>query len=211
MIFPPKIKTAILIAVAATILAGYFFLFRAGGEKITNDPPQGAAIIAFGDSLVEGVGAPPGSDFPSVLSRRLGVPILNRGISGDTSETALLRLSRDVLEEDPKIVIVLIGGNDVLRRIPPEETVRNVREIIRSIHEHGAAVILAGVRGGFFVDALKSNFQAIAEDTGSLYVPDVLQGLLGNSRFMSDAIHPNALGYEAIAEKMEPALRRLLE
>lgn len=204
-------KVFVGIGIGALLFAGYFFLFRSTEEKITNDLPQGTAIIAFGDSLVEGVGAPPGSDFPSILSRRLGVTILNRGVSGDTSETALRRLGRDVLEEDPKIVIVLIGGNDVLRRIPPEDTVRNVREIIRSIHERGAAVILAGVRGGIFVDSLKDDFQKIAEDTGSLYVPDVLRGLLGDSRFMSDAVHPNASGYEIIANKLEPSLRRLID
>ena len=86
-------------------------------QSITNVPSSGANVIAFGDSLIQGPGVPANSTFPAQLSRRLGVPILNKGLSGDTTATALARLDRDVLSQNPKVVVVLVGGNDILQRI----------------------------------------------------------------------------------------------
>src|SRR6056297_1363725 len=93
------------------ILLGAYLLFFHGSSAVTNVPSAGTRIIAFGDSLVEGVGANPGNDFVSILSRNIAEPIVNLGNSGDTTRDALARID-EVLEQDPKIVLVLIGGND---------------------------------------------------------------------------------------------------
>ncbi len=85
-------------------------------STITNFPPRNGPIIAFGDSLTAGVGASMGQSFPSQLARRADVSIVNAGISGDTTRDALERLERDVLERDPSVVIVWLGGNDILQR-----------------------------------------------------------------------------------------------
>src|SRR5688572_26829809 len=75
---------------------------------ITNNPPQGTAVIAFGDSLTAGVGASEGHEYPTVLSQLIGVPVINRGVPGDTTENALVRLENDVLSDDPRIVIICL-------------------------------------------------------------------------------------------------------
>ena len=85
-----------------------YFLFRDG--SITNYPPKNQTIVAFGDSLVEGVGATPGNDFVSLVERTLRVDIINKGKSGDTTAHGLARID-EVLVEDPGIVILLLGGN----------------------------------------------------------------------------------------------------
>ena len=80
-------------------------------------PPQaGQTIICFGDSLTEGVGAESGEDYPSVLSRELGLPVINAGQRGDTTAEALARISDAVLSKNPRLVIVLLGGNDFCAR-----------------------------------------------------------------------------------------------
>src|SRR5206468_2546588 len=113
-------RRSFVIAVVLAVPAG-FWLVRSGSPRPAR-PTAGQTIVAFGDSLVEGHGATPGHDFVSVLSRRLGVPIINAGRSGDTAEAALSRLEQAVLARNPRVVIVLLGGNDFLRRVPREET-----------------------------------------------------------------------------------------
>ncbi len=98
------------------LMPALYFVFR-GDEKITNYPPKNQKVVAFGDSLIEGVGSTAGNDFVSLVGRKLGIEIVNKGKSGDTTESALMRVG-DVLLEKPGIVILLLGGNDALRRIP---------------------------------------------------------------------------------------------
>ena len=102
-------------------------------------PTSGQGIVVFGDSLVAGRGASAGQDFVSVLSRRLGTTIVNAGQSGDTTGAALARLERDVLALNPRIVVVLLGGNDYLRRVPVTQTFSNLDSIVDQIREHGPA------------------------------------------------------------------------
>ena len=85
--------------------------------QFANIPPPDGPIVAFGDSLTAGVGATAGQDVVSELERRLGESIINEGVSGDTTEDALARLESDVLARDPSVVIVWLGGNDILGRL----------------------------------------------------------------------------------------------
>ena len=92
-----------------------------GGEnfdKIRNIDSAGEAIICFGDSLTEGVGAVEGEDYPTVLSRLLALPVVNAGRRGNTTAQALQRLANAVLDKNPRLVIILLGGNDFLRQLP---------------------------------------------------------------------------------------------
>lgn len=86
-------------------------------NQITNYPPPNGPIIAIGDSITAGVGATNGNDYVSELEAELNVNIINEGVPGDTTEDVLDRLNRDVINRDPSVVIVLVGGNDELRRI----------------------------------------------------------------------------------------------
>jgi lysophospholipase L1-like esterase len=202
----PYILTAIVIVV---VVIGYIFFF-ATTSTVTNYPSDGTAIVAFGDSLVEGVGASSGSDFVSLLSKQFGEPIVNLGVSGDTTADALLRLDQ-VIVQDPKVVMVLLGGNDYLQQVPKAETFANLNQIITTIHESGAVVMLLGIRGGLLRDEYQGDYQDLAQSLGTAYVPNVLDGLFGNSALMSDAIHPNDDGYQVIADKVEPVLLDLVQ
>ena len=121
-------------------------------------PTSGQGIVVFGDSLVAGRGASAGQDFVSVLSRRLGTTIVNAGQSGDTTGAALARLERDVLALNPRIVVVLLGGNDYLRRVPTTQTFSNLDSIVDQIRERGAAVVLVGVAVGLMSDPYREEY-----------------------------------------------------
>ena len=145
-----------------------------------------------------------------MLSRRLGVPIINAGRSGDTAESALSRLDRAVLARDPRVVIVLLGGNDFLRRVPKEKTFGHLATIVERIRQRGAAVVLVGVNGGLLSDTYGPEYEGLARRTSAGLVPDILGDIIGHADRMSDSIHPNDQGHQMIADRLEPALRDLL-
>ena len=198
------------LAIGAVLAAlALSFALRPGAPRAAA-PTSGKRIIAFGDSLVEGRGATPGKDFVSVLARRLSTPIENAGHSGDTTGTALERLERDVLSRNPRVVIVLLGGNDFLRRVPTGDTFHNLSTIVERIRARGAAVVLVGVSLGLYSDSYGDEYERLARRTSSGLVPDILDGILGRNDRMSDSIHPNDEGYRMMAERIEPAIRRLI-
>ena len=114
--------------------------------KITNAYPQGVALVAFGDSLTSGYQMGAGESYPEQLSARIGRPILNRGVSGDSTAEGLARLERDVLGESPRIVIVGLGANDMLRRQPIDPAFANLRAIVDRIHAQRRSGGAAGRR-----------------------------------------------------------------
>ena len=203
-------KNIFFIIILAVIIAGVlFFIFRKS-PVIKNYPPKGATVVAFGDSLTEGVGSTAGNDYPSVLSRLIGEPIINMGVSGNTSAQGLARIE-DVISKDPKIVLVLFGGNDFLRRISTEETFKNIDSMVVQLQNSGALVVLLGVKGGIVLDGYEDYFEDIAKNRGALYVPNVLSGFFGKKEYMSDGIHPNDAGYRKIAEKVYSAMKDVLK
>ena len=197
----PSLVAAILVA---------FWYFRAGHTTAAK-PTAGTQVIAFGDSLVEGVGASAGHDFVSVLSDHLGVRVINAGRRGDTTASALARLDQAVLQQNPRVVIVLIGGNDFLRQVPRDRTFADLETIVTRIRQRGAAVVLVGVSLGVFRDAYGDQYEALARRTSAAYVADVLDGIYGHADRMSDQIHPNDRGYAMVADRIEPAVRALIE
>ena len=190
------------------LVALYLF---SGKEEVVDRSQNGESIIAFGDSLVEGVGASPEHNFVSVLSQRLRTPIINAGVSGDTTETALIRFEKDVLGLNPKIVILLLGGNDGLRKLPIEDMFSRLRVMIDRTHEAGAAVLLVGVSPKIFSKEFNRKFAKLAEETKVSFVPDILKGLVGRPEYMSDPIHPSDKGYAVIADRIEPVLKKMLQ
>lgn len=188
------------------LLLGVWLVRRGSGASVKNYPSSGTDIVAFGDSLVEGVGASsPDKNFVSVLSQKIGQPIVNLGVSGDTTEAGLTRVSQ-IDQYRPKVVLLLLSGNDRLRQIPEEQTLENLEKIITYMQDRGAVVIVLGVKGNVLSNSFGKKVEKLAHDSGAAFVSDVLDGLFGNTKYMSDPIHPNDLGYEKVAEKVYPVL-----
>lgn len=169
-------------------------------DRIQNIRSTGQAIVCVGDSLTEGVGAGSGEDYPAVLAREIGRPVINAGVRGDTTAQALERID-DVLSKNPRLVIILLGGNDFLRQRPRRETQKNLEEIVRRVQAGGAMVAIAGLRLGLFTDEYAALFEETAERFGALYIPGVTKGILSDAKLRSDPIHP-----ERIGDKIKPLL-----
>ncbi len=169
---------------------------------IKNLDSKGETIICFGDSITEGVGASKGKDYPSVLSQLLGVKVINAGKAGDTTYSALKRLEKDVLAKNPYLVIVELGGNDFLRRMPKEDTIKNLREIIIRIQERGAIVALVDVSWGIFLSGYRKEFKKLAKELGCIFIPAILKGILNDPSRKYDWVHPNDEGYRLIAHRI---------
>ena len=160
----------------------------------------GDAILAVGDSLTAGFGAPKGADYPAQLAQILGRKVINGGVSGDTSAQALARLPA-LLVQKPKLVVVSIGGNDFLQRQPESGTRENIRKMVAI--PHFTTWELLGV---------VSEHPLYAELADELDVP-LLKGvwakILGDKDLKSDAVHANAAGYRLFAEKLAGFLKKL--
>lgn len=187
---------------------GLYYFLRV--EPITNYPSKGKDIIAFGDSLVVGVGSTPGNDFVSLLSKKIGQPIINLGNSGDTTADGLLRVHQ-IDKYNPKIVIILLGGNDYLKKIPIEETHKNLASLIENIQARGAVVLLLGVKGSVLGDNFEKEFDDLKDTYHTAFVSNVLNGLIGKPEYMSDYVHPNDKGYGVIADRVYPVIRKVME
>jgi acyl-CoA thioesterase I len=198
--------------VGIAVLLGFVYVHFFGKTDVKNYPSSGEGIVAFGDSLVEGVGSKNGTGFVGPLSSMLREPIKNYGRPGDTTAQGLERLPQVLSENpNPKVVLVLLGGNDYLRKVPIEQTFSNLRSIITDIQKTGAVVVLLGVRGGALGDKFESRFEALADEMKVGYVSDVLSGLYGRSEYMSDTVHPNDAGYGKIAMRVYPILVTLIK
>ena len=195
------------------LLIGFVFSSCGGDgfDRIRNLRSAGQTIICFGDSLTEGVGAESGQDYPTVLSRLIATHVINAGHRGDTAAAALDRLARDVLDKTPRLVIVLLGGNDFLRQVPISETKKNMETIVRRIQERGAMVVIVAMKLGLFTDEYGAMMEELAKKFGALLVPQVTKGILTDSKLKSDPIHPNGAGYRLIAERIAEHIKPLID
>jgi len=177
---------------------------------ITNRNRAGSDIVCLGDSLTLGVGASPGHDYPSFLSKTLGVKVINAGVDGDETSDALKRLDTDVLSKKPKVVIILLGGNDFFDNVPFDEAFKNLDQIVKRVQAKGAIVVLAEIGPSYF-PSLQKRYDQLVLINQTAYVPKIYDGILFNSNLKSDAKHPNDQGYEIIAERISKVVKPLLK
>ena len=182
-------------------------------SHITNlNHGAGQNIIILGDSITAGYGLNIEQAYPYLLSQKLNLPILNSGVSGDKTADGLARLSNDVLSQEPWIVIIALGGNDFLRKVPKIKTEQNLRVIIAQIQAQKAITVLLGMNLGLFKDEYRDLYQRVAQETGSYLIPQVLKGIIDNPQHrQEDIIHPNTRGQEILANRVASALEPLLE
>lgn len=171
--------------------------------------PAQVNIVAIGDSLVAGVGAETVGGFVTMLASDLRVPITNLGNSGDTTEDVLGRIEA-INKYDPDIVIVLVGGNDVLSGVSDDQIFRNLGRIIDEVRKAGAEPLLLGLENNLPGKKYVERYDTLVREKKVAFIPNILSGVFGNGKYMSDALHPNEVGYEIVAEKVSPKLRELI-
>ncbi len=183
--------------------------------------PEKVTILALGDSLTEGYQLNKKDAYPAQLERLLkekgyaGIHILNHGISGDTTAGGRARIQR-AIDAAPDIIIVALGPNDFLRGLPPSSTRDNLEYIVKTLTEADIDVILVGFNAAPNIGPVfQEQFDAIFPDLEAAYPITVtytfLTGVAGDSNLnLDDGIHPNADGYNIVAQNLLPTVKTVI-
>ena len=180
-------------------------------------------IVAFGDSLTAGYGLKPGEGFAPRLeamlrAQRIAVRVQNAGVSGDTSAAGKARINWvfNAMKSKPDLVILELGGNDMLRGIRPAQTRTNLDAIVSEFKRRGIPVLIAGMlaspnMGPSFSRDFNDIYPALAKKHRARLYPFFMQGVAGNRRLLlADGIHPNAQGVNVIAKSILPHVKASL-
>ncbi len=176
-------------------------------------PPQlprlndGDTIVAFGDSLTHGTGTSMETAYPAVLSRLISRTVINAGVPGETTSEGLERLPEILEEHHPKLVLLCLGSNDMLKRQDNGQTESNLRAMIQSIRAKGANVMLIGVPEPKLFSGPPELYEKLAEEFGLPYEGEIFNEVLKDNRLKSDPIHANAEGYRVVAERLAELLK----
>ena len=195
---------------------------------------QSGTIVCLGDSLTAGYGAttPRREDksksYPAYLQNKVNIPVIGAGRSGDTTARGLARVDTEVLSHNPQIVIILLGGNDFSRRIPAATIENNLQSIIDKVNDGSRMIYLAkfysvataramGSRYGItdydtqtaIMNQYDTMFNTLASKNNITLIEDIWDGVWG--MHMSDPIHPNARGYEIMADNIFSVLQPYLQ
>ncbi len=168
----------------------------------------GATVLALGDSLTFGTGATSDTAYPAVLAQLTGWRIVNAGVPGDTAAQALECLPVLLQEHAPALVLIGIGGNDFLRRLPEADTRAHVRSACELVRAAGAQVLLLAIPRPSVAAAFTGSLNdhpLYGEIAQALKLPLHRQGwaeVLADEGLRSDQIHANAKGYARFAQSV---------
>ncbi len=165
-------------------------------------------MLAFGDSLTYGTGAAETESYPAVLQQMIGRPVVRSGVPGEVSAQGLERIDEVLDEIKPRLVIVCLGGNDLLRKVPDEQIASNLRGILRAVKAKGASAVLVGVPRPQLLSAAPEFYAQIAKEFDVPYEGASVKDVLYTAKLKSDPIHPNAAGYRQMAEAIAKLLKQ---
>ena len=197
-------------------------ILAAGCNGDSPTAPSGSSplIVALGDSLTSGPGLRPDESYPALLQKKItgegrDYRVVNAGVTGDTTSDALRRFD-SALAPGTEIVILAIGGNDGLRKVPVATVERNLSTMIERAQSRGIDVLLCQMEapplGGLsYTLDFHRIFPRLADRYKVPLVPFFLLGILGNDALdLNDTLHPNAAGHQVIADAIWPHLRPML-
>lgn len=178
-------------------------------------------IVAFGDSLTAGYNLPQAAAFPTQLEKALrakgfDVEIINAGVSGDTTTSAMARLDWSIPDGTDGVIMEL-GANDALRGVDPGLTENNFRIMLQKLQDRGIPVLLAGMlaprnMGENYVKLFDGMYRPLAAQFNATYYPFFLQGVAGDPKLnLGDGIHPNAEGVAVIVKNILPTVEDFLK
>jgi len=223
-----KVTSYLLIASVVLIVIGVFWL-RGGSDVApvaprTLAPETGVKIIAFGDSLTAGYGLSIDEAYPAQLetvlrAEGLSVTVINSGVSGETTRGNFERATF-IRTQNPDLVLLGIGGNDALRRLPIEETRKNIEETI-IVLQGGVkppVVVLLAMQAPLNAGlGYKRTFDSMYEEISSKYgielLPFITTELFLRSEYkLSDGIHYSQAGYsEVVARHLQKPIAEIVK
>jgi len=199
---------AACLACAAAVL-----LVAACGSPREAAVPAGGVVLVVGDSISAGFGVDSDEAWPARLAQRTGWRVVAAGVNGDRTAGGRLRLPALIDEHAPALVLIELGGNDLLRGVPAPEIAANLEAMIETARARGARVALMaapqpsalGVLTGLAPAGL---YAEIARRRKVPLVEKALPSVLSDEKLKQDAIHPNAAGHDALAERALAELAR---
>jgi lysophospholipase L1-like esterase len=163
-------------------------------------------IVALGDSLTFGTGAQESQSYPAVLSTLIGRTVIREGVPGETTEEGLERLSQVLETHRPRLLLLCLGGNDMLRKVDDALIEARLRQLVSRAREQGVSVMMIGVPRPALLSGTAPFYPRLAKDLGLPLEDKVLAEVLHDATLKSDAIHPNAAGYRRMAEAVAKLL-----
>ena len=182
---------------------------------------EAPTVLVFGDSLSAGYGIEVDQSWATLLQTRLKEQgyehrVVNASISGDTTEGGAARIAQAIESFSPALIILELGGNDGLRGIPPSRMRDNLRTIIETSTDSGAAVVLLGIRippnyGQRYIEEFDDVFRQLATELEVPWIEFFMEGVALNEDFMqSDGIHPNAIAQPLLLDNAWPIINTAL-
>jgi acyl-CoA thioesterase-1 len=193
------------------LLLAIFLLLTACGEpsKTLTKLPDDAVILAFGDSLTYGTGASAEHDYPAILAGLAAREVINEGVPGEISGDGLKRLPALLDEYQPELLILIHGGNDILRNIPNQQTADNLNRMIVEANSRHIEVVMLGVPTFNLLKLNSADFYQTVAETRQIPVDlNTLPDILGDNSLKSDMIHPNDAGYQLMANNIFNLLKQ---
>jgi lysophospholipase L1-like esterase len=167
-----------------------------------------SVLLAFGDSLTFGTGANENESYPAQLEKLAGRRVVREGVPGEVSEAGLARLPEVLDEHRPRVLLLCHGGNDFLQRLPKAKAAENLRAMIRLAKARGIDVLLIGTPEPGLTLSTAAFYAEIAKEFRIPYEGDVLSKILRDAGLKADQVHPNALGYRLMAERVYALLQK---
>lgn len=194
-----------------------------GAPKTAAVPADAPLVIAFGDSLYAGYQLGPNEGLAPQLQAALAADgviarVQNAGVSGDTSAAGRQRLTYvlDNAKVKPALVVLGLGGNDMLRGIGPDQTRANLDAMLAELQKRDIPVLLTGMMaapnlGSDYADKFNPIFPDLAAKYDASFYPFILDNVVTDKSLMlGDNLHPNARGVKVVAEGLAPLVEQAL-
>ncbi len=185
-------------------------LIAACGEQVLAPLDRNATILAFGDSLTYGTGvggAEQNASYPSVLARLSGREVINAGVPGEKTSEGKERLPEALEYHDPDLLILIEGGNDILRNRRHEAIKADLKVMIQTAEQASVPVVLIGVPEKKLFSSSAPFYAELAEEHGLVFDGELIGDLMRSPSMKSDPIHFNQAGYRAMAESVYTLLQ----
>jgi len=189
------------------ILLFCFSLLSCSDKSVTLNPlSENASILAFGDSLTFGTGVEKTQSYPSILNQLTQRIVINAGIPGELSETGVRRLEVLLDQHQPKLLILMHGGNDLIRKKSIDQLKNNLNQMISMAKQRQIDVILIAVPSPSLLLNSHPLYDEVAQQQNIPIENSALADILQYPSNKSDTIHPNAKGYQLLAEQIQQLL-----
>ena len=165
------------------------------------------SIVCFGDSLTQGYGSTEEKTYPYYLQQLVNIPVINKGINGNTSKDGLNRID-DVLQFTISLVIVEFGANDFFQQVSISETKKNMEQIIDKLKQDNIIVLVSTEDKQ--LRQLYIMLKSLAKEKNVLFINGILNEIWNDRNLFSDEVHPNSNGYKLVADKIYKNIKNLL-